>query len=70
MADQQTIENLTEKLATQARTFEARLSQFEATLENAGGCKRLPPQDTSPEQVSKVSGLLIVCRQGLLLAFK
>ena len=62
MRDQETIEDLNERLASQARLFKegGRRSRRVGTQVD---CKRLRTEETNPQQVSKVLGL--VDRQGL-----
>ena len=64
MRDQEAIGDLKERLASQARLFEERLSAIEGS-QDAGGLQEASAEETNPQQVSKVLGL--VGRQGLLL---
>ena len=48
MGDHETIENLKEQLASQARLFEERLSAIEASRENTGGLQAAPTDGDQP----------------------
>ena len=48
MGDHETIEDLKEQLASQARVFEERLSAIEASRENIGGLQAAPNGGDQP----------------------